>query len=254
MIKINKGAAPPALVKANTRHNASNAIKYLANKANYDNGNEAFTFTAAYHSNAVKLALNAAQFGKCAFCEAKFVNDDAHVEHFRPKGKVDQYPSGPSSYPGYYWLAYEWSNLLLCKSTTNSSIKRNFFPLRGRVTRNLNHLGTNIESSLLIDPAAEDPRDHIRFYGEEIKGITARGRRNISFFDLRNAQIDESRRKHYRALKAIKVGVDALLATGSTVNDPDVAEMIAILKESVLPSAQFSSMAIDLLQGWPHMV
>lgn len=254
MIKINKGAAPPALVRASLKHNATNFSKYVRDKADYDIGKKTMKFTAAYRSEAVKSALKRVQHDKCAFCEAKFVNDDAHVEHFRPKGMVQQWPLGPISYPGYYWLAYEWSNLLLCKSTINSSLKRNFFPLRGRVTRNMNHLGANVESSLLIDPSTENPRDHIRFHGEEIKGITARGRKNIIFLGLRNSQIDEARRTHYRSLKALKSCVDQLLAAGLTVNDEEVAKSIGILNDSVKDHSQFSSMAIDFLQGWPHLM
>jgi hypothetical protein len=122
MIKINKGPAPKALTKAKAKHDLKNNASYLANQADYDAGVKTFHFPEAYKSKSVKKALIAAQFGKCAFSEAKFVNDEAHVEHFRPKGRVDTWPTGPSYYPGYYWLAYDWSNLFLCKSIINSSI------------------------------------------------------------------------------------------------------------------------------------
>src|SRR5262249_38675962 len=61
--------------------------------------------------------------GKCAYCESKFtVSQPGDVEHFRPKGRVVddnfkpirvQHPTkGEIEHPGYYWLAYEWKNLL----------------------------------------------------------------------------------------------------------------------------------------------
>ena len=70
-------------------------------------------------------------YGKCAYCEAP-IRDYQHgdVEHFRPKagvtdengqpvclfdeqGQVQIGADGePVKHPGYYWLAYEWTNLL----------------------------------------------------------------------------------------------------------------------------------------------
>ena len=43
-------------------------------------------------------------FGKCAYCES---NSEILIEHYRPKGRVIKTKHG-----GYFWLCYEWSNLL----------------------------------------------------------------------------------------------------------------------------------------------
>jgi uncharacterized protein (TIGR02646 family) len=254
MIQItNKGAAPPTLVAEGTL--LTNAMKsdYLLHKRAYKNGSKKFVFPYAYKSDDVKNKLLDAQHNKCCFCEAKFVNDFFHVEHFRPKGRVDKWPSGPYSYPGYYWLAYEWSNLFLAKGKTNTSFKRNFFPLLGKTSRNRTHLENKIESSLLIDPGSEDPRIHIRFKKEEIYGKTPRGRKNIELLNLRNPHIDEARRTKYGILEALKIGVELLIAKGSNVADPTIQAMIAPLRNAIKPDAEFSSMAIDLLSGWPHL-
>lgn len=253
MIKINKGNAPAALIKAKRRHDLKNNAEYIAHQAAYDSGTKKFTFTNAYKSDAVKNALKNAQHGKCCFSEAKFVVDDAHVEHFRPKGFVQDQKSGKISYPGYYWLAYEWTNLFYCKSTTNSSLKRNFFPLGGLAKRKLNHLDARSEISILIDPSAEDPRDHIRFDEEEIKPITERGRRTIELLDLRNGQLDEARRTKFHHLKVMRNAAELLITTGFPLNTPELTSLIHELNESVLPKSEFSSMAIDFLQGWPHL-
>ena len=253
MIKIDKGAPPPALLRAKIKYGKINNAAYLANQLDFDTGVATFKFTDAYKSTAVKEALRLTQHGKCCFTEAKFVNDEAHVEHFRPKGKVDHWPSGPSSYPGYYWLAYEWSNLFYCKSMVNSSVKRNFFPLRGQMQRNRNHLENYVEANVLIDPSKEDPRLHIRFQNEEIKGITTRGRRTIKILELRNPQLDESRRKMFTLLGGLKQAVDLLLASGTDIQDPYIVETLEILRFSITSEAEFSSMATDLLAGWPHI-
>lgn len=253
MIRINKGSAPVQLTRAKSRHNRINNALYVADPAAYNAGTKKFSFTAAYRSDAVKLALTIAQHGKCCFSEAKFVNDDAHVEHFRPKGRVDAWPRGATTYPGYYWLAYDWDNLFFCKSTTNSSLKLNYFPLLGNVRRNRNHLDTRIESSLIIDPSKEEPRQFIKFVKEEIKGINPRGKKNIEILGLRNAQLDEARRSLYRKLEQLRNSVDLLLASGVPKNDAVVSAIIDSLKEAILPKSEFSSMAIDLLTGWPHL-
>jgi uncharacterized protein (TIGR02646 family) len=253
MIKIDKGPAPASLIAEGKTLTDANKADFLLHRTQYKNGTKAFTFTNAYKTDDVKNGLLAVQFNKCCFCEAKFVNDYFHVEHFRPKGRVDPYPTGPYSYPGYYWLAYEWSNLFLAKGKTNVSFKKNYFPLSGRVTRNRTHLETKIETSLLIDPGIEDPRDHIRFKKEEIVGRTTRGKKNITFLDLRNPQIDEARRTKYVLLNDLKTAIELLISGGADVNDPSVQGLINTLRYAITPEAEFSSMAIDLLLGWPHL-
>lgn len=250
MIRINKGPAPKVLVKARLRYDAINNKDYLDFQNEYDNGIKAFEFKASYRSKTVKKLLTKRQNGKCCFCEAKFVNDDSHVEHFRPKGRVDSWPDGKKSYPGYYWLAYAWDNLFLCKSTTNSSVKMNYFPLITPVTRNTSHLGTAIESPIIIDPSKENPRDFIVFQGHEIVGLNDRGKQNIELLGLRNPQLDEARRNLYMKLQCLKDAVDLLIFNGESPEDPRIKPLIDILKESIKESAEFSSMAIDLLQGW----
>lgn len=253
MIQIIKGVAPASLLAAGAALHDTMKDDYLLHTRAYRNGKRTFSFTDAYKSEDVKTELKDIQHNKCCFCEAKFVNDFFHVEHFRPKGRVDKWPKGAFSYPGYYWLAYEWTNLFLAKGRTNTSFKRNFFPLSGKITRNRSHLETKIESSILIDPGMENPRIHIRFINEEISGVTPRGRKNIKLLDLRNSEIDEARRTKYVILSALKSSIDLLVAEGVNVATPAVQDMIQPLRYAITPQAEFSSMAIDLLSGWPHL-
>nr|WP_294779096.1 hypothetical protein [uncultured Flavobacterium sp.] len=253
MIQIIKGAAPASLVVAGTALHNAMKVDYLIHTRDYRKGSRTFSFTDAYKSEDVKKELKDIQHNKCCFCEAKFVNDFFHVEHFRPKGRVDKWPRGAFSYPGYYWLAYEWTNLFLAKGKTNTSYKRNFFPLSGNITRNRSHLENKVESSVLIDPGTEDPRLHIRFVNEEISGVTKRGLKNIKLLDLRNPEIDEARRTKYVILNALKSSIDLLVDEGVNITTPAVQDMIQPLRDAIKPQAEFSSMAIDLLLGWPHL-
>jgi hypothetical protein len=71
-----------------------------------------------------KELLHKYQNGKCCFCERRRdAKLEADVEHFRPKLKVTE----NAGHPGYWWLAYEWSNLLFACKACNSGHKKTIF-------------------------------------------------------------------------------------------------------------------------------
>lgn len=57
---------------------------------------------------ALKPALEQLSNRKCWYCEAIQERSDKHVDHFRPKNRVDE--DGCSDHPGYWWLAFDWRN------------------------------------------------------------------------------------------------------------------------------------------------
>jgi hypothetical protein len=79
--------------------------------------------------------------GTCAYCEATvkvvYVGD---AEHYRPKGKVTQRQGDREvevtcenghPHPGYYWLAYDWRNILpSCYQCNTGKGKGTQFPAR----------------------------------------------------------------------------------------------------------------------------
>jgi len=122
--------------------------------------------------------------GKCAYCEHKpqagYVGD---VEHYRPKGKVDEDPD----HPGYYWLAYDETNLLPSCAFCNQhhAAKLTHFPVAGAHARDPQSLPG--EQPLLLNPYNRlvNPFDLLEF---NETGITAS--RQLS-------QLGESSRKIY---------------------------------------------------------
>ena len=80
--------------------------------------------------------LNHWYHGKCAYCERYYKLD---VEHYRPKGAISDENGNPLRATGYYWLGYEWSNLLpSCISCNREGGKGIKFPYRAggvQVTR-----------------------------------------------------------------------------------------------------------------------
>ena len=130
MIKISKPPAPAVLQGRGQAKRAKHCADYDRSPADYEAGAKTFTFDDALYGHAsVKQALIAAQHGKCCFCERK-IGAEGDVEHFRPKASFCQGERSPLERPGYYWLAYEWDNLLLACPICNQRFKRNYFPLR----------------------------------------------------------------------------------------------------------------------------
>ena len=165
------------------------------------------------------------------------------VEHFRPKGALGNIGSNKKSYPGYYWLTYEWSNLLLVKPGVNSD-KKDYFELDDDRNRADNHHGDiNLELPMIIDPASEDPREHIRFHNEQPYGTTDRGIYTVNLL-LLHPDLEEDRREHFQLLAGLKSLLEILIEYGLEQKAKETKKM---LENYVKPDAKYSSMAIDLL-------
>lgn len=257
MIKIEKGEPPESLEVAREDQQVMMEFYYDCSMVQYDNGELKFEFSDDYHSPQVVALLVERQNNKCCFSEAKFVGDFAHVEHFRPKGRLDIKETKERLFPGYYWLANSWSNLFLCKQLINVSYKRNFFPLLDEEHRNRNHHGNATEAPLLIDPSTDNPREHIRFEMDVPIHKSERGKITIELLGLMHPHFASARLTLLRHLKGLKDSTDTLIAIlnahGEEINNPVINENIGILKDAMQPDAQFSSMIKDFLQDWPPL-
>ena len=80
--------------------------------------------TDHYKDVQIKIALEKLFNFKCAYCE-RDLSPPWDVEHFRPKGRVAE----RREHPGYYWLAYEWTNLY--PSCQNCNQRRKDQPVWG---------------------------------------------------------------------------------------------------------------------------
>lgn len=128
----------------------------------------------AYAEDDVKKKLNFLFGYKCAYCESDFgALMPVDVEHFRPKGGVVE-PTGTLRFPGYWWRASTWENLLPSCIDCNRSRwqkvgtgkfkrgKENLFPLSGGVSPAVDEVGIAEEHPLLINPAEDQPDDHLQ--------------------------------------------------------------------------------------------
>lgn len=195
MIRVFRPDEPPdILLKKGRQKKEEMCHLYDKSPNEYISGEQRFTFYSSIYSHtSVKDALSKAQHGKCCYCESKpQANSYGVIEHFRPKGSVKAEESKPDQTPGYYWLAYDWNNLLFCCERCNTSHKKTWFPLTQPEERACSHNDDICaESPLFIDPGQEDPKDHIRFRGAAIYPLTVRGKETIKRLGLQRSDLEE---------------------------------------------------------------
>ena len=257
MIRIVRPARPPRpLETRGMRKSEEHCEEYDRDPDSYRQGSKTFDFSKSVFGHVcVRRTLSSAQHDKCCYCESRLdVTSRKEVEHFRPKGAVQQESGQPNVYPGYYWLAYRWSNLLMSCNVCNSTHKRTLFPLESHTERaRSHHDDLDGECPLFIDPASEDPRRHIRFRGPAVVAATEKGRTTIQGLGLRRSPLEEARRERLARLKDLRwiVGLEGKEGIENWVGTERIQNARRELEDAVLPSATYSAMAMDFLENGP---
>lgn len=246
MIRLVKSSTVPAPLRGPTSRGAK-ATEKLCQA--HDRGVIDHEFSSAiYGHKQVKQALIADQSGKCLFCEAK-IDHTQHgdVEHFRPKGGFNEAVGDPVIKPGYYWLAYEWTNLTFGCQICNQK-KKNLFPLLNPQQRALSHHdNVTREQPGLINPILEDPEDFIGFreevaYGKDDAG---RGKTTIDVVGINRDNLCEDRRelldKFRDAWKLLLLCEHLARENGDPITSK-LAENRRNLEQWMLPSQEYSAM------------
>lgn len=212
---------------------------------------EPFEFESKiYGAVQVKDALIAMQHGKCAYCEGDFrAFSYGDTEHQRPKAYSQQNVGAPTIRPGYYWLAYDWSNLVLSCERCNRSRKRNLFPLGNPGARAMTPEAVANEEPLLLDPTGEvDPRTQIRFENGVPTGLSEIGWTTIECLNLDRIELNGHRWRHLRHITALQKLVRAgLLPDAGAEAKADGADAAAELEVMVQANEPFSAMVLDAL-------
>lgn len=209
MIRIRRPHPAPDILRIKGKNKRrGHSLSYTRDTANYRSGQRKFDFySGIYGHRTVKAALTSMQHEKCAYCESKLTHIAyGDVEHFRPKGGFTQQPGDALLRPGYYWLAYEWPNLLFSCQLCNQRYKKNLFPLLDPASRATNHHDDIArESAVFIDPSAEDPETSITFRAEVARGVDPdnRGDDTIAALDLNRRELLERRRDRYTGQKLL---------------------------------------------------
>ena len=202
--------------------------------------------------------------GKCAYCEQKIVGDQhGDIEHYRPKGKVTDEDDKEiiisekgkkKPHPGYYWLAYDWRNLLpscgLCnkpatEQKTGEAIgKRNRFPING--SRAVKPGKESLEKPLLLHPCSDYPSKHLKIDETGIfSALSKRGEMCIKVLGLNLRGLPGDRKKVYDDVKN-RIGI---LVQG-LVTDPNgdkTKERVATLNEIKDGYGAFTAVALKAI-------
>ena len=241
--------APDVLQRAGEPKTRLNCQRYDLNAEAYRSGSEKYSFRRSiYAHTTVKDALLRAQDGKCCYCESKFrATSPGAVEHFRPKGAANQESRSAKQYPGYYWLAYSWENLLVSCETCNTSYKGSLFPLVDEESRaRSHHDDIEAESPLFVDPASEDPGSHIRFRRAEVEHLTEKGLKTIQGLGLRRDELEDARAE---VLEPLEVLYSVIEDFNGEVQSSKVESARDLLSRATRPEAKFSAMMRDFLSS-----
>lgn len=250
MIRVVKPVKPPRILH-HEDYSGPKATKTL--KAAYDSGKRDFTSddfnSKIYGAKSVKNALIKAQHDKCCFCESKVTHISyGDVEHFRPKGGTRQEKSDPLTKPGYFWLAYDWSNLFLSCTLCNQRFKANLFPLvRPSKRAKSHHDDLSQEEPLLLHPSDDEPQRHIGFREEVVYAIdgSPRGEVTIQVLGLNRVELEEKRRDKLQLIRLLTQAISLLRDQQGSLNpelETRLKQLEAALDGYLDPATEYSSM------------
>jgi len=251
VIRISKPGAPPEVLV----HAGREAMATLCQRIEQGDDRKLEFDRAIYGAPAVKSSLSEAQHDKCCFCESKISHiSSGDVEHFRPKAACRSTADAPERKPGYYWLAYDWSNLYFACEQCNRRHKRNLFPLEDEGARVLSHRDAerlSAEQPLYIDPCRDQPEAHIGFrreYAKERAG-SVRGKITIGDLGLNRSPLCERRRNHRQLLLTLLRNVRSWLAMGCPAAQCSLATSnLERVLSSLRDEAEYAAMSRALLR------
>jgi uncharacterized protein (TIGR02646 family) len=157
---------------------------------------------------------------KCAYCEESIASQNGDIDHFRPKKRVSDDNYKPiNGHNGYYWLAYDWKNLLPCCVKCNQRRewfvhdgkcvigKQDRFPLENENERVYSHRADlRKERPLLINPLIEDPEKYlwVEFNKGLIEWNSSRGQKCVEVFGLNSREsLREGRKNAIRTVRGL---------------------------------------------------
>lgn len=198
--------------------------------------------SSIYAHQSVKKALMNAQHNKCAYCET--LNPTSHdvVEHFRPKNGWQQKRGDSLSKPAYFWLGYEWKNLLFaCDLCNDAAHKGNLFPLANPSQRaDAANPDVANEKPLLINPYTIDPDRHIEWNRDipRPRNKSRRGSKSIEVFGLdHDGRMMDQRRQYFGEIE-----LSIKLADALPLDNPLRKEIVMKLFCSIEDAAPWAAM------------
>ena len=215
----------------------------------------------------LKAPLRSLSHEKCWYCESKRYRSDDPVDHFRPKGAVDECPE----HPGYWWLAFDWHNYRFSctwcnsrrrdKETRESGGKHDNFPLLNETKRARDRSEPLAqEEPCLLDPTVksdplllwfqDDGQVVPRYPGEE--RLERRAKESVLLYFLNYHETSELRRALYNRIRTLvdegKVYFDRL-AQGDKTAEYAFIQTASRLQGLMAEDVEFSAAARAYLMG-----
>lgn len=236
--------------------NAAIAEEATADRKTFINVHEA-------ECSALRGALWRIGYMKCWYSEASLQENEGHVEHYRPKKRL----SG-ARHDGYWWRAFDWTNLRLAHPTVNRRKtdylsgtrvgKGSYFPLRHEGRRANNKAEEVNEEPILLDPVvpsdarlicfAEDSGAPCPLYmKEKNEWLNRRAEESIKYYHLDEASWNAKRADLMAAVKKL---CDQLESLDNQEPRDEVAynQKIDELVGYLSPFAEFSSACLQMVR------
>lgn len=270
MIKIHRSSTPPPIdvytsqtvrVSAGAKitraqSELKKAIEFFTDPSNYKNNTKlvkkSFDFKV-YKDPELAQELQKVFGKKCAYCESRFAHvTPKDIEHFRPKSEIEIKGEQPLA-PGYYWLAGEWTNLLVscpdCNRSRDHEVpgqsakvrlgKQAQFPLSTEASRVRKHtasIAAEEQVRLLLNPCVDDPEKHLTFDDEGLVHPTTddagkeseMGKVSIDVYALQRKSLVEERlvaltdiKFHFESARVLARELARLIASGGSAQEID---------------------------------
>lgn len=177
---------------------------------------------------------------KCAYCETPSEGKSfVGVDSFRPNSDALNL-DGTVSPNHYWWLMYDWENLVPACMNCNR-LKGRRFPIDGkRAEIGATGNALNAETPLLIDPFSDQPADDLIFSEDGlVAGKSERGRISVEVYSLNREVLVASRRD---ALAEFRLTLKRF-ASRRSVSDSDLRALVA-------DNQPFAGAKRQFLQSW----
>ncbi|WP_431241479.1 AAA family ATPase [Flavobacterium sp. P21] len=199
----------------------------------------------------IKEALMHYFYQKCVYCETRLdAAEQATIDPFRPRNGARGLDNKKYAPDHYWWLAYDWDNMMLSRNTCNTKYKRDLFPLTDeRLRAEVYAVGDMLlrEEAPLIDPCIEHPEEHLKF---EDNGMvvphTPKGKATIEILGLNRSGLVRQRGDKARELH-LKLKI---LALDKDANKLLAESLIPYIEEIFLGSAEYSAVLREVFKSW----
>lgn len=190
---------------------------------------------------------------KCAFCESGIVAvSGGDIENFRPKGGARGLNTDEYAPMHYWWLVYEWENLLIACELCNRKYKRDLFPLEKEKNRcQLGATGAELdkEGALLIDPTVQDPAEHLEFNRNgSVIGLSVQGKATIDILGLNREELVMRRAKTAGELDEQLEMINSTEGFVNAVTEPFLKRVNDLLSDS--PTYEYVALQRRIFDEW----